>query len=169
MKAQNTKLLYAIVLILFAPGLLAQTAEFEKAQDDNWLVNINDAYELSKSTNKPILANFTGSDWCGWCKRLRAEVFDTAEFKDWAKENVVLLELDFPRKKQLPEEQRAQNQSLSQFFKVTGFPTVWMFDIQKNEDNSGFQLAPYGKTGYVQGGPDRYTSDLEKMIERKNN
>ena len=164
-----TKYTFAFLLIFISAASFSQKNEFVKAQDQNWLVNVDEAYALSKKTNKPILANFTGSDWCGWCKKLRAEVFSTPEFNEWAEENVVLLELDFPRRTQLPEVQRSQNQSLQQFFKVTGFPTIWMFDINKAEDGKGFQLDPYGKTGYVRGGPSKYTADLEKMIARKKN
>ena len=46
----------------------SQTKEEYKAENEGWLVKIEDAYAESKKTGKPILANFTGSDWCGWCK-----------------------------------------------------------------------------------------------------
>ncbi|PIQ15370.1 MAG: thioredoxin, partial [Flavobacteriales bacterium CG18_big_fil_WC_8_21_14_2_50_32_9] len=81
---------------------------------DGWEVDVNKAYEISKKTGKPILANFTGSDWCGWCIKLKNEVFIKDEFKTWAKDNVVLLELDFPRRFQLPEEIKQQNYGLQQ-------------------------------------------------------
>ena len=51
-----------------------------KAENEGWLVNLDEAYEKSKKTGKPIMANFTGSDWCGWCKRLTASVFSQDEF-----------------------------------------------------------------------------------------
>ena len=145
----------------------AQDDNFKAAQDDNWLVNVDEAYEISKKTNKPILANFTGSDWCGWCKVLRKEVFNTPEFKEWAVDNVVLLELDFPRRTQLPAKQQQQNASLQQAFRVTGFPTVWVFDLNKAKDSDKFELQAYGKTGYVKGGANKYTKDLDKMIAKK--
>lgn len=140
---------------------------FTKAEDDNWLVDIDQAYKLSKETNKPILANFTGSDWCGWCKRLRAEVFSKAEFKEWAEENVVLLELDFPRRKRLPEEQIQQNRGLQQAFQVTGFPTIWVFSMDKPEGKENYALTAYGKTGYLSGGASNFTKEVDKMISRK--
>ena len=77
-------------------------ADDYKAHQDGWLVNLDEAYELSKETGKPIMANFTGSDWCGWCKRLSANVFVHDEFKQWASENVILLELDYPRRFKIP-------------------------------------------------------------------
>jgi thiol-disulfide isomerase/thioredoxin len=55
-----------------------------------WNDSYAEAIARSKVTGKPILANFTGSDWCGHCRDLAEEVFDPAEFAAWAKENVVL-------------------------------------------------------------------------------
>lgn len=157
------------IFVLLCTTSLAQNSNFIKSSDVNWLVSVDEAYELSKTTNKPILANFTGSDWCGWCKRLRAEVFNKPEFKEWAAANVILLELDFPRKTQLPELQQQQNRSLQQAFQVTGFPTIWLFDLHKPNNENKFQLEAYGKTGYLRGGPANYTKVLDKMIAKKTN
>lgn len=66
-----------------------------------WHTNLQKADSLSKLSNKPIFAFFTGSDWCGWCHKLQRDVFAKPEFIAWAKKNVILLELDFPRTKQL--------------------------------------------------------------------
>ena len=113
------------------------------------------------------MANFTGSDWCGWGKKLRAEVFSQPEFKKWAKENVVLLELDYPRKSKLPEQQAQQNAGLQQAVQVTGFPTIWVFDLDKPNNDEKFELRAYGKTGYLRGGASNYTKELDKMVARK--
>ena len=66
---------FTFLFISIGTVSIAQKGEFTKAEDENWLVDLEEAYALSKKTNKPILANFTGTDWCGWCKKLRAEVF----------------------------------------------------------------------------------------------
>lgn len=141
---------------------------FVDSPNEGWLVNVEEAYEISSKTNRPILANFTGSDWCGWCKRLKAEVFNKPGFKEWAEDNVVLLELDFPRRMKLPAEQAQQNQSLQQAFSVTGFPTIWVFDLIKPAGTNQFQIQAYGKTGYVRGGEGVFINDINKMIARKN-
>ena len=65
-----------------------------------WYTSLDEVQKLSKDTGKPIFGFFTGSDWCGWCHKLQREVFAKDAFVKWAKENVILLELDFPRKKQ---------------------------------------------------------------------
>jgi len=122
-------------------AVLATAQQDYKAGNEGWLVDLEKAYAQSKKTGKPIMANFTGSDWCGWCKRLTANVFSKPQFKDWAEENVVLLELDFPRRKEIPNEIRQQNYSLQQAFKVRGYPTVWVFHLDKNEKGQRRELA----------------------------
>lgn len=73
-----------VAFLLMAYGIFAQ--EQYKAENEGWLVNLEEAYQQSNKTGKPIMANFTGSDWCGWCKKLTASVFSKPEFKSWAKE-----------------------------------------------------------------------------------
>ena len=61
-----------------------------KASMAGWTVGLDNVYEESQKTGKPILANFTGSDWCGWCIKLKADVFSKPKFTAWADKNVVL-------------------------------------------------------------------------------
>lgn len=127
----------------------AQEAPTEYAsKKEGWLVDLDEAYEISTKTGKPILANFTGSDWCGWCKRLDADVFSKPDFQEWAKKNVVLLELDFPRRFQIPAKNRQQNAAMQQALKITGYPTIWVLTLTKDEAKGTFQVNPMGKTGY---------------------
>ena len=158
------------LIVLFSSSVLfAQTGVLKdnyKAHAEGWLVDLNEAYALSKKTKKPILANFTGTDWCGWCIKLKAEVFDKPEFKEWAKKNVVLIEIDFPRKKQLPEEIKQQNAGLQQAFQVTGYPTIWLFNLDKDPKTNQYKIEALGKTGYVAGGPANFTKGLDDMIKQ---
>jgi protein disulfide-isomerase len=139
-----------IILLLLAKIAYAQSAE-NGEQGLTWLADVNKAYDLSKATNKPIFAFFTGSDWCGWCHKLQREVFNKPAFVTWANENVVLLELDFPRGKKLPEEIVRQNQSLQQFFQVTGYPTIWMFNLSKDASTNQMMVSALGSLGYPAG------------------
>ncbi len=136
-----------------------------KATMEGWEVDVNVAYELSKKSGKPIMANFTGSDWCGWCIKLKNEVFVKPEFKAWAKKNVILLELDFPRKKQIPEEIKQQNYGMQKAFAVTGYPTIWVFNLSKS-DSGQFNIDAIGKTGYVAGGPAKFQEGVDAMIKQ---
>lgn len=136
-----------------------------KATKDGWLVSLDEAYEISQKTGKPIMANFTGSDWCGWCKRLDASVFSKTEFKEYAENNLVLLELDFPRRMQIPDHIRQQNYNLQSAFQVRGYPTVWVFNLTKDNETNQFNIEALGKTGYL-ASVDEFIQGVEAMIHK---
>ena len=121
-----------------------------------WLTSVPKANEEAKKTSRLILADFTGSDWCGWCVKLKAEVFDTPEFKDWAGKNLVLLELDFPRAKPQDEATKKQNQDMAQKYKVEGFPTILFL---KPDGTS------VGTMGYQAGGPKPWIQSAQKILD----
>ncbi len=153
-----------LAFVLMAGTSWAQEGTY-KAENEGWLVNLDEAYEESQATGKPILANFTGTDWCGWCKRLTASVFVKPDFKAWAKKNVVLLELDFPRRKQLPDLIRKQNAGLQQAFKVRGYPTIWLFNLDKDPQTQKYSITALGRTGYTKT-VQEFTSGLDQMIAK---
>ncbi|MDG1433750.1 MAG: thioredoxin family protein [Saprospiraceae bacterium] len=157
------KIISFSLFALLSFSVFCQTDDYE-AENKGWLVDIDKAFAESKNSGKPILANFTGSDWCGWCKRLTASVFSKKEFQTWAKDNVVLLELDFPKRKQLPEKYQKQNAQLKNAFKITAYPTVWVFNLDKDEKGN-FSIEGLGKTGYTKTA-QKFTSDVDQMIER---
>lgn len=123
----------------------------EKKDTLVWYTDLATVHEISKSTNKPIFGFFTGSDWCGWCIKLQRDVFAKKEFVEWANKNVILLELDFPRRKQLSPELVQQNSGLQQAFQVRGYPTCWLFFTTKDETTNNFSLTALGSLGYPQG------------------
>lgn len=125
-----------------------QAAPYASAKA-GWLVDLDEAYAVSAKSGKPILANFTGSDWCGWCKKLDVDVFSKPEFQEWAKKNVVLLELDFPRRFQIPEKNRSQNAGMQQALGISGYPTVWVLNLTKDAASGKYQVNGLGKTGYT--------------------
>ena len=127
-----------------------------------WHTDVAKAVEIAKKKAKPLFFFFTGSDWCGWCIRLQKEVFKTPEFEKWAKDNVVLVELDFPRRAEQAENIKAQNAQLQQLFQVRGYPTVWFVQAQDKEGKINFQQL--GSTGYVAGGPTVWIDGANKII-----
>ena len=131
-----------------------------------WHDNVKEAIKISKKEKKPIMMFFTGSDWCGWCIRLQKEVFFKEEFKKWAGENVVLLELDFPRRKALSSEVKAQNTKLQRQFAIQGYPTVWFANPGKDAQNN-LQWVKLGRTGYVKGGPGAWISNANTLLDGK--
>jgi protein disulfide-isomerase len=136
-----------------------------EAQELVWNNNLKNSIEVAKKTNKPLLLFFTGSDWCGWCIRLQTEVFKTPEFKKWANENVVLVELDFPRKTVLAPEIAEQNNQLQQFFAVQGFPTVWFVNATSNDGK--VNIDKLGTTGYLAGGPKVWLDTANGILKKK--
>ena len=123
------------------------------AAKEGWLDDLEKAKTQAKAENKKILLDFTGSDWCGWCKKLDAEVFSQQEFKDYAAKKLVLVELDFPKGFKLPEATKKQNDALAQKFKIRGYPTIVVTSA------SGLRK---GELGYVEGGPKAFIKALEK-------
>lgn len=115
-----------------------------------WYTDLAKVQQISQKTKKPIFGFFTGSDWCGWCHKLQRDVFAKPEFIKWANEKVVLLELDFPRRKTLPTELAKQNMELQQAFGIQGYPTIWLFFI-KEKENKQREIAPLGSLGYPSG------------------
>lgn len=149
------------ILLLF----VAFSAISLQAQELEWQTDISKAVALSEKTKKPLLMFFTGSDWCGWCMRLQKEVLKTPEFAKWAKDNVVLVELDFPRKTEQPQELKNQNAQLNQFFQVRGYPTVWFANGAKGADGK-ISFDALGSTGYVAGGPTAWLDGANKIIKK---
>ncbi len=141
-----------ILLLTLAAILGTLTAR----ADNSWLTDYKHAQEEAKAANKPILINFTGSDWCPPCKQLQKEVFTTPEFQSYAAKNFILLEVDFPRAKEQARELAIQNTELAQKFGVDGFPCILLLS------SDGSKLGE--RVGYDTGeGPAGFIAWLEKL------
>jgi thioredoxin-related protein len=151
-----------IVVLLF---LVLTSISLHAQEELTWHTDLTKATEISIKENKPMFLFFTGSDWCGWCIRLQNEVFKTPEFIIWAKENVVLVELDFPRKKEQTEALRLQNAQLQQQLQVRGYPTVWFVSASKTAE-AKVNLNALGSTGYVPGGPKVWIDGANQIIKK---
>lgn len=108
----------------------------------------------AKADNKLVLLDFTGSDWCGWCIKIDNEIFSKPEFQEYAKKNLELVELDFPRRKTLPANVKAQNEKLAQEYGIQGFPTIIVLNSKGKK---------VGELGYMPGGPSAFIAELEKL------
>ncbi|WP_339834126.1 thioredoxin family protein [uncultured Flavobacterium sp.] len=136
-----------------------------QAQEDlTWHTDMAKASELSMKEKKPLMLFFTGSDWCGWCIRLQNEVFKKEEFIKWANENVILVELDFPRRTAQDETLKQQNYQMQQIFQVKGYPTVWVVNPEKTAEGK-INLSALGSTGYVAGGPEKWLEGANSIIK----
>ncbi len=148
-------------------AFLTLTSMSIQAQEElTWHTDMSKATDISIKENKPMFLFFTGSDWCGWCIRLQKEVFKTPEFIKWAKENVVLVELDFPRKNEQTDAVKMQNAQLQQQLQVRGYPTVWFVSAVKTDEGK-VNLTALGSTGYVAGGPEKWLEGANQIIKKK--
>jgi len=130
--------------------------EIIEAGEEGWLTDFEKAKQGSAARNVPILVDFSGSDWCGWCIKLDREVFSQPEFKAYAKDHLVLFLADFPRTKAQSAAVKAQNEKLSQHYGVQGFPTVLLL----NADGSVIE-----KTGYQRGGASAYVEHIQSLLK----
>jgi len=158
-KIKNMKKLISILLLFLTINVFAQEGELD------WHTDVNKAIELSIESEKPLFMFFTGSDWCGWCIRLQKEVFFKPDFVKWAKENLILVELDFPRRKKLDESLKQQNDNLRQMFAVRGYPTG-RFVVPEIEDKK-VNFKRLGSQGYVAGGPTNWINGANKILSKK--
>ena len=152
------KNLLAVLLVTLSLNGFAQQKPLE------WHTDVNKAINMSVQSGKPLFFFFTGSDWCGWCKRLQKEVFFKPEFAIWANKNVVLVELDFPRRTKLSDELQKQNRTLQQMFGVRGYPTIWFVTPVIKGNQVDFMEKRLGSQGYVAGGPPAWIAGANKII-----
>lgn len=141
------------MLLLMGVVLLAVTTSTHAAS--HWETDFEHAQKLASESGKYMLLDFTGSDWCGWCIRLKDEVFSKKSFLAYAKEKLVLVQVDFPRKKAQSKELKEQNQALASKYGIRGYPTIII-------------LSPKGdfvqQTGYQAGGAEAYVEHIEELI-----
>ncbi|MFP4157104.1 MAG: thioredoxin family protein [Opitutales bacterium] len=143
---------FLLALFFFA----ANTNQASGAEGSaDWMTDYEAAKETAAAEGKPLLLDFTGSDWCIWCIRLKDEVFTREAFTDYAADELVLVELDFPKGKSQPAELEEQNKALAKKYGIRGFPTIVL-------------LSPEGelieKTGYRKGGPEAYVEHLKELL-----
>ena len=143
----------APVVVAPAPAVAAPAAV-----PTGWLTDLSAAQALAKSSNRPILAVFSGSDWCKPCIMYEQEVFAKPEFEAYAKDKLVLAHFDFPRQK--------RNQPTAAQLKLNEAAAA-----QLNHEGDfplAVIIAPDGKvlakTGYIAGGPAAFEAYLKKVV-----
>jgi thioredoxin-related protein len=133
---------------------------FGSLQAQEWQENFDDALALANDENKPIVLVFSGSDWCAPCIRLKRNILESEDFKNYAASHYVLYNADFPRKKknQLPLEKLNSNKRLAEKYNPTGyFPLVVVMDKQESV---------LGKTGFDRKAtPEEYISLLNGFVK----
>jgi len=115
--------------ILTALALML-SATFAFAANADWTTDINAAFAKAKKENKHVLVEFTGSDWCPPCIKMRKAVFSKEKFTTQASKDYILVELDFPNNNKALQE---KNSPYAEKYKIEGFPTVILFDSSGKE------------------------------------
>ncbi len=153
-----TKSLPIVCAALVASSALAAKPDTDGARIGVWTQDYDAAVALAKTNNLPLMLNFTGSDWCGWCKLMDRQVFSTKEWEKWAKENIVLAFIDFPQKKSLvPEKYVDRNRALSKKYGVRGYPTYVVVDPE-----SGTTIGTLGASRDA--APKKFIAELENLL-----
>ena len=114
-----------VIAILVALGLFSAVSV---QADSAWGTDYKKAQNEAKANHKLVLLDFTGSDWCGYCIQLDRAILSQQQFKDYANKNLVLVEIDFPRRKAQTVEIKKQNEQLADKYNISGFPTLVVLD-----------------------------------------
>lgn len=149
---------------MFHPARLATLAALclsvlpARSAGPSWKTDFEAARKQAAAEDKVLLIDFTGSDWCTWCVKLRKEVFVQPEFEAGTKDRFVLVELDYPKDKKLVSEAVAkQNAELLKKYPVSGYPTVLLCDADGK---------PFASTGYRPDGPGPYLAHLGTLMKK---
>ena len=136
----------------------AYRAAIAGAVPGEWTMDFDAAKALAAESGLPLLLNFTGSDWCGWCRLMDKQVFSQEAWKTYAKEHLILVWIDFPQDKSLvPEAFAERNQRMLQEFAIDGFPTFILLD-----PDGQTRLGQTGATRDVN--PERFIAALEDIL-----
>lgn len=148
---------FSLLLLGVIPSLIADQAPPVQDQRGQiyWFNNYKEAVQEAQKSRKPLLLFFTGSDWCGWCKKMHQEVFSSPEFAREVGNMFVFVDVDFPMNKPLPPEIAQQNAQLKQTYGVTGYPTVVILDSNQNF---------VAEAGYRPGGGRAYADYLKQLL-----
>lgn len=134
--------------VVAAPGA-ATAAAPKPTHSGKWIEDFDEAVSIATAANLPLFLNFTGSDWCPWCKFADQQVFSHKEWRDYAASRVVPVFVDFPRGQPLSKKHREANEALSKKYGIRGFPTflvlspdgekvLGQFGISQNESFLSF-------------------------------
>ena len=144
-----------ITLLVLGSALVRPVTAAETA----WLTDLSKAQAQAKHEKKWVSMDFNGSDRCPPCKALRKNVLTSPEFIQYAKTNLVLVDVDFPKFTPQSEEQKKANERLCEQYKVEGFPTI----VVLNSD--GKELTK--RSGYYVSSPKDFLADLEKLRKQQ--
>lgn len=123
----------------------------------DWYTDYDEGLAQAKKENRNMMILFTGSDWCGWCKKLQAEILTKEEFTKYAQENLVLIEQDFPKANKPSKEVQAKRQALAKKYSIRGYPTIVLLTPEEKD---------FGRMGYMRDGPSGFIAKYKTLAEK---
>ena len=152
----------SVLLLLPAPLLTAaDKPATEGAVPGEWTMDLDAALEVAAAKKLPLLLNFTGSDWCGWCKHMDKEVFAQEAWTAFAQTNLLLVWIDFPKDKSLvPEKFADRNKALAERHGVEGYPTYIVLD-----DNGQTPLGKLGADSEIS--PEKFIRQVNALLQNR--
>lgn len=135
MKARVLSLVLAMSFLCTGAFVLAGQKKDKDKQPApvTWYTNLQAALKEARDAKKVVMLDFTGSDWCHWCQKLKEETLTSPEFDALARESFVPVEVDFPQGKQQSKEEKKQNEELKNTYKPDGFPTIVFVETDGKE------------------------------------
>ena len=130
----KSRVLWCVLFLSTVFSLFGASEEWLPGPNKNWYINYEEALEAAKKENKKIFVLQTGSDWCGYCKQLYRNVLRSSTFRDYARKNFILVYIDLPRRKNMPQDQLNYNRNLVKQLKFGGgVPSVVILDHDGKE------------------------------------
>jgi len=131
-------------------------------QQSEWLTDFAQAQKISAEKKESLLLNFSGSDWCGPCIRMKQEIFDSEDFKKYANGHLVLVNADFPRNKKnkLSKELEKQNERLAEKYNPNG---IFPYSILLNPEGTVIKEWP----GNPEVDPVEFIQQIKKVNGEK--
>lgn len=155
------KSVVCLVSLLTLAVTAAEKPATEGAVPGQWTMDLDAAKKVAAEKKLPLLLNFTGSDWCGWCKHMDKEVFSKEAWATYAKANLLLVWIDFPKDKTLvPEKFVARNRALSETYGVEGYPSYILLD-----DDGQTKLGQLGADQEIS--PDKFIGNLKQLLANR--
>ena len=157
-----------IATALLSLSVLCKPAE-SGAVPGEWTMDFEAARKVAAEKKFPIFINFTGSDWCMWCKHMEKEVFSKKEWQDYAKKSLMLVWIDFPKDKNLvPAKYQKRNQQLAVTFEVEGYPSYVILDDNGKDELGTLQaeqeITPQGFINKLKPLLLERSAEMQKLI-----
>lgn len=158
---RNVWVYVSMAVLTAASNLFAVESDTDGAKPGKWTMDLDAAKKVAAEKKLPILLDFSGSDWCGWCKLMEESVFTKPEWSAYATNSLMMVLIDFPNDKSLvPDKYIERNNALQKQYGIEGFPTFVILD-NDGETELGRLGAGRNKT------PESFQGELAVLFKNR--